>query len=165
MFLLSISHALNVPLTRTHHLTGRNLLTLMIFWHSPAADGLTFLHKELIFVTICAVHHLVDVLFINLLQISLIFSLAWVWFCILGTLFRVYLLRRKVSFMLQLIFIHFEIVYEWKRVIKLWLLKRFEAFELRMNFRLDQTWNILWPFDVFQLIIIDKIEIVQLSVV
>jgi len=137
----------------------------MYFRHSPTADRFALLHQYLIFVTISAVHHLVYVLFINLLQVSLVFSLARIRLCILKQLFRVWWLRRKTPLMLQLIFIHFEVVYEWQRILKFGLLQRFKAFQLRMHLRLHQTWNILRPFDVFELVVVDEIEIVQLSVV
>jgi hypothetical protein len=66
--------------------------------------------------------------------------------------------------MLKLVFIDFKVIHERKRILYLWLLKRFEAFKLRVDLWLDQSRDVFWPLDVFKLIIVDEVKIIKFTV-
>jgi hypothetical protein len=63
-----------------------------------------------------------------------------------------------------LIFVGLEVVYEGERKINPRFLKRLELSYFMLMFWLNQSRDILRPFDIFKLVVVVVIEIIQLTV-
>jgi hypothetical protein len=72
---------------------------------------------------------------------------------------------RQTLPLVQLVLVGLEVVDEGEREIDPRFLKRLELSDLVLVFGLHQPRHVLWPFDIFELVVVVVIEIVQLPVV